>query len=122
MPVAKPRSWSSLRHLPASADTQPRISMLIRAARPHGSGQNSGSLNQTIKPSPVKRSTVPSNLSTSAPSPDWYSRSTAMTSSGAAVSPLDDALGDGEAKAGAALGLGGGIVGLVRGKRPAVIE
>ena len=48
--------------------TPSRISTAMRTARTEGSGHGSGSLNQTIRPSPAKRSSVASYLWMSLPS------------------------------------------------------
>ena len=45
-----------------------------------------GSLKNTIRPSPVKRSSVPSKRWIRSPIASWYSRSTCITSSGSTVS------------------------------------
>ncbi len=60
--------------------------MAMRNARAGASGTGSGSLKKTMMPSPVKRSSVPSCSTISAPIAAWYSRSTPITSSGSAVS------------------------------------
>src|SRR5262249_7701329 len=58
----------------------------MRSARRCGSGHGNGSLNSTMTPSPVQRSSVPSNARSSLPRLAWYSRNTPITSSGFAVS------------------------------------
>ena len=58
----------------------------MRTARGAGSAICTGSLKNIMMPSPEKRSSVPSCASTSPPIAAWYSPSTAITSSGSAVS------------------------------------
>ena len=58
----------------------------MRAARTAGSGTGMGSLKNTIMPSPVKRSRVPSWARMSRPISRWYSARRPISSSGSAVS------------------------------------
>ena len=68
--------------LPASS----RIAIAILTARSAGSGQGSGSLKNTMIPSPAKWSSVPSNWLTNGPKVPCYSRRKLSASSGSAVS------------------------------------
>src|SRR5437667_5066366 len=58
----------------------------ILTARSAGSGIGTGSLKNTMIPSPENWSSVPSNWLTSGPKAPWYSRKKSRTSSGSAVS------------------------------------
>ncbi len=62
------------RHPSARSPTRLRIATAIRTARAGASGQGTGSLKNTISPSPVNRSSVPSKRWTRSPSAAWYSR------------------------------------------------
>src|SRR6516162_7277703 len=77
-PKSRPRSRQSAISLPASS----RIAIAILTARSAGSGQGTGSLKNTMMPSPENWSSVPSNWLTSGPSAPWYSRKKSRTSSG----------------------------------------
>ena len=59
-PDAEAEVVPPLRQPAASSATLSRIATAMRTARAGASGQGSGSLKNTISPSPVKRSSVPS--------------------------------------------------------------
>ena len=63
-----------------------RIATLIRIARGGPSSQRTGSLKNTISPSPANRSSVPSKRKIRSPSAAWYSSRTPITSSGSLAS------------------------------------
>ena len=86
MPTPKPSSCLSRRHLLDNSDRRRRIATAIRTARAHGSGQGIGSPKTTMIPSPTNLSSVPSNSWMIVPNVAWYSRITAITSSGSAIS------------------------------------
>src|SRR5436190_21887422 len=68
MPTPKPISRPRRRHSPCSPATASRIATAIAAARSAASGHGSGSLKNTMMPSPEKWSSVPSDCITKGPS------------------------------------------------------
>src|SRR5215469_11050635 len=86
MPAPKPNSRSRRRQVAISALAASRIAIAILTARSAGSGIGTGSLKNTMIPSPENWSSMPSNWLTSGPSAPWYSRKKSSTSSGSAVS------------------------------------
>ena len=86
MPTPKPRSWPSRLHFSVNVPIAARISSAACTAWSAGSGTGTGSLNTTMTPSPAYRSRVPLYLIMISPMAAWYSRSSAITSSGSELS------------------------------------
>src|SRR5262245_45737960 len=82
MPAPKPSSRPRSRHVAINVPASSRIAIAILTARSAGLGQGTGSLKNTMIPSPENWSSVPSNWLTSGPNAPWYSRRKSSTSSG----------------------------------------
>src|SRR5262245_23540344 len=85
IPAPRPRLLPRFAHLVRSVAPRSRIETAIRTARSSGFGTATGSLKNTIIPSPVNRSKVPSYFRITGPTSAWYSHRTSMTSSGSLV-------------------------------------
>src|SRR6516164_5211380 len=74
MPAPKPSSLPWRRQAAISLPAASRIAIAILTARSAGSGHGTGSLKNTMMPSPENWSSVPSNWLTSGPKAPWYSQ------------------------------------------------
>src|SRR5215831_7819196 len=82
MPAPNPSSRPRRRHDAINAAAASRIATVMLTARSAGSGMGTGSLKNTMIPSPENWSSVPSNCSTSGPRAPWYRRRKSSTSLG----------------------------------------
>src|SRR5215213_9062791 len=82
MPTPKPSSQPSRRQVEISLPASSRIAIAILTALSAGLRHGTGSLKNTMIPSPENWSSVPSNWLTRGPSAPWYSRRKSRTSLG----------------------------------------
>src|ERR1051325_3630185 len=74
MPAPKPKSRPRSRQSAISVAAASRIAIDMLTARAAASGIGTGSLKNTMMPSPENWSSVPSYFATSGPNAPWYSR------------------------------------------------